>query len=83
MTGVYAKPNMRDEQAEHEAFEELVGGPERGFRLMRMWQSTANPSTYEILSESEKAKLRLRNFRIRADREGYSAEQIDSFLALQ
>lgn len=57
-----------DEQAETDAFERLVGGQTKGFRLMRIWGA---------LYPKEQV------FRSFAKGEGYTDEQIDAFLHLQ
>lgn len=75
---------MIDEQSRHEEFEDACGGPDRAFRLMRIWEDCANPvgGTFP-LSPSEKAKKRLEIFARRANGERYTAKQISLFLNLQ
>lgn len=72
---------MRDDQAEHEAFEQLCGGPDRAFRLLRVSisarQSVAgNPYTLQKMPTYEQV------FKARAKREGFTPEEIQAFLAL-
>lgn len=72
---------MRDEQAAHEEFEQLVGGPERGFRLMRLYESarqsaSGNRFTLQKMPSAEEI------FRKRAKQDGYTDKQITAFLNL-
>lgn len=73
---------MHDEQQAHEEFEQLVGGPEKGFRLLRLYESatqaaSGNKFTLQILPSARAI------FRKRAKEAGYSLEQIEAFLELQ
>jgi hypothetical protein len=72
------------EQERTEAFEQLVGGPERGFALMRLWERSVNPvggNPFE--SKADKHGRRIILFSMLALDHGYTAEMIDTFLDLQ
>lgn len=72
-----------DEQEKCDKFENLVGGPERAFRLLRLYHASANPiGRWAFFSEKEKRAARLTSFRKSAKQNGYTAEQIEFFLDL-
>lgn len=75
--------SMKNEQEQHQAFENLCGGPDKAFRLMRIWEETSNPvgGTF-ILSPQEKEAKRLQNFKNRATANGFSTKQINAYLEL-
>ncbi len=74
---------MKDEQAMTDAFEAAVGGPDAGFRLMRLYQDCRPrlECPWDILSRVAETKEQV--FRRRAIRDGYSAKAIRLFLQLQ
>lgn len=74
--GPFGKP---DEAATHAAFEELVGGPSRGFRLMRIYRDAPTP-TASIYGTRGKTKVEV--FKERALRDGYTEEEIEAYLML-
>ena len=74
---------MIDEQAKHEAFEELVGGPDRGFRLMRLHTAAQQSTSGNRFSLSRNQPSTEDVFRKRAKADGYTDEQITAFLELQ
>ncbi len=73
---------MRDKQAEHEAFEELVGGPDRGFRLMRIHERARQTVSGDRFSLGRRQRSPDEVFRRLASQEGYSSEQIEAYLRL-
>lgn len=70
-----------DEQAETDAFERLCGGHERGFRLLRLYQNCRADDVF--LTVTRKARTKNENFRIAAESDGWTREQIAAFLHLQ
>jgi len=75
---------LATEQDRHEAFEELVGGPTRAFRLLHMWQNTYdNRTAYDRLgSKVSQQEAKERKLRRRATSDGYTDAEIDAFLEL-
>lgn len=72
----------RDEQAETERFENIVGGPERGFRLMRIHEKATQAVSGDRYQSGRKQRTPEEVFRRMAKDEGYSNEAVDAFLAL-
>jgi hypothetical protein len=68
-------------QAAHDAFGVMVG-PERGFRLMRLWENTTEGSAYDRMFSRRHLPRRAR-FIMAAQADGYTQEQIDAFLDLK
>ncbi len=74
---------LEDEGKRHQAFEDACDGPTKAFRLMRIWESCANPFGHPFpLTEKEKAAKRLENFKRKAKQERYTDKQISMFLNL-
>ncbi len=69
---------MKDEQEATDDFERLVGGPERGFALMRLHRDCANPISMPGRPKPTQTQV----FKTRAFAEGYSVAAINAFLAL-
>jgi hypothetical protein len=72
----------RDEQAETERFEGIVGGPERGFRLMRIHERATQAVSGDRFRMSGEKRSAEEVFRRMAKNDGFSDEAIDAFLAL-
>lgn len=77
-------PNEREQ---HQSFEDLCGGPNKAFRLMRLYQECPNSSNllYPNPSDAPKhwnVKNKAQIFRDRAKREGYTDEQVNAYLDL-
>lgn len=67
---IYHSPfgnRVLDERATHEAFEDYMGGVDRAFRILHVWQDSYNS---------------LHKFEIKAAREGFTENEIDAFLSL-
>jgi hypothetical protein len=75
---------MIDEQTAHENFETLVGGPDRGFRLMNFWTEAgyATSGNEFQLSSWPPKPTQEEVFRSKAKRDGYTNKQIQAFLEL-
>lgn len=71
---------MFDEQAAHDRFERLVGGPERGFRLLDIYRHSSASGGWGSFGPY---RSREDNFRAAARARGYSDREIDALLALQ
>ena len=67
---------MIDEQAAHEDFEELVGGPAAAFQLLDLYRNT-RASAYP------NEATRDQNLRRKALARGYTDAQVTAFLVLQ
>jgi len=70
----------------HEAFEDLCGGPERAFGLLRLWENTHdNRTEYDRLFSKCPSKIEYRQkiFLKKALSAGYTRKQVDCFLELQ
>jgi hypothetical protein len=81
--GLSSKKNPMNEQERTERFEAMVGGPERGFRLMRIYDGTRESgSAYDRLL-NKRLPTKEQNFKGRAKAEGYTDAQITAFLGLQ
>jgi hypothetical protein len=70
------------EQERHQAFEALVGGSERAFRLMNLYRDT---STADCMAGfgGLKPRSRVERFRARALTHKFTHRELDRFLALQ
>lgn len=73
-----------DEQEATEQFEDLVGGPDKGFRMMNLYrncQMHARGREDGNLHENRtRAEVTEANFRKNAEREGFSRKAIDFYL---
>jgi hypothetical protein len=72
---------FNDEGIRTQIFEDLVGGPDRGYRLLRIYQHCG--SCRDQYTAKRFRKNREEYFRRTAKDEGYTDEQIDAFLELQ
>lgn len=77
--------SRKDERALINAFEDFVGGRERGFRLMRIHGNVRdNTKLYESLPRygGEKKLTEEQRFIEAAKRDGFTEEQAKAFLSL-
>lgn len=72
---------MIDEAALTAQYEDECGGPDRAFRLLRLFQSCTEPSAYDKLYH--KAPSAREKFVKRATAEGWSKKAINLLLELQ
>lgn len=72
-----------DEQQQHRELEELCGGPTRAFQLMRIWESTRNPTSIFPLAECDKKELARKNFVSAAQRAKFPMTAIKAYMRLQ
>ena len=66
---------FRDEQADSDRLESLVGGPDRAFRLMRLWtsaQQSASGNRFTMSKRPTASEI----FTASALRDGYSKQAI-------
>lgn len=71
-----------DEQEQSRQLEELCGGPNRAFQLMRIWESTRNPTSIFPLTECDKKELARKNFVSAAQRAKFSMAAIKAYMRL-
>lgn len=77
--------SRKDERALINAFEDFVGGPERGFRLMHIHERVRqNTKMYEAgyFYGGEKKLTEEQRFIEAAKRDGFTEEQAKAFLSL-
>ena len=67
---------------EHEDFERMVGGPDRAFRLLRLYTASKEAASSREFTIRRMPTL-MQIFRHTARDEGYTMDQIVAFLALQ
>ena len=71
-----------DEQERHERYERLVGGPERGFQLMRIYEKAkAAVNSQSFALHGQRVTLE-RKFHVMAALEGFTEEERDCYLDL-
>ena len=70
---------------EHEAFEQLCGGPTRAFQLLHCHsESMPHPSAYDLMMQGKtREQSKEESFRRRAKRQGFTEQEINAFLELQ
>lgn len=72
-----------DERDQHRELEELCGGSTRAFQLMRIWESTRNPTSIFPLAECDKKELARKNFVSAAQRAKFPMTAIKAYMRLQ
>ena len=76
-------PNtQRDEAKEHAAFEQLLGGADRAFRLLRLY-SNSYPSGTEYDRLMGRGHTKEQVFAIKAKNNGFTPKEIRAFNNLQ
>jgi hypothetical protein len=73
---------IMDEQEQTRQLEELCGGPNRAFQLMRLWEATRNPTSIYPLTDAEKAELARKNFIKAAQRSNFTMAAIKAYMRL-
>ena len=75
---------MKTEADKHEEFEIAVGGNQKAFELLHIWNNSHPVGTkYDELIDNGRYKSKTQMFIRTAKRRGYTESQIDMFLNLQ
>jgi len=74
---------VMNEQEKTDLFERIVGGPQKGFQLMRIYEKACQDHNPRAMFPSPRFDSAEDLFRARAQGRGYTARQIESFLDLQ